>query len=264
VTPEKLDGARKDLELQFLGMLHDEASFAIISPDDRTRADWHLAGNRPGTRLGEAIRFFLQFKTFSLAFGQKGIRGNRLAGGGGRNWGALASLIGTCWILGYGVMTLKDVLKNKTRRELFDENWHPNYKTFVAALLQGGGLGLYSDFLFSKSDRFGANWLADMMGPAASAAYSLGSIVQDITGAPGAELDKTVKKTKSDLFWFGLNNTPYINMFYTRAALDFAILNWAQEKLTPGTFKRREKAMTKDYGQKFILPPLDYSIPGRP
>lgn len=251
VTDEKLAKARRDLELQLRGLLHDESGFGIITPDDRTRANI-LQGTAPGSVRGEAFRFFMQFKSFSFAYMQKALGSNR--GAGGRDWGAMAALIGMSTVLGYGAMTIKDMVKNKTPKDPTD------IKTIIAAMLQGGGLGLYGDFLFSKSDRFGASPLADIAGPTASTAESTVKALWNWT-SPDKTLDKKMQAGGSDLFWLGLNNTPYLNLFYTRAVLDLAVLNWLQERMTPGTFRRREKNMERDFGQRYIVPPLALTGP---
>lgn len=253
VTDAKLATAKRDLELQLRGLLHDEATFAIIGPDDRTRANI-FGATRPGSLAGEPLRLFMQFKSFSAAYAQKSLLATR---GGGRDWGSLAALIGMSTVLGYGAMTIKDALKNRTPKDPRD------IKTIFAAMAQGGGLGIFGDFLFSTADKFGASPMADFLGPTASTIDSAWKTYINIRENAQKGSDKLIHGGLSDAFWFAMNNNPVwpMNLFYTRAALDFAVLNWLQERLTPGTFKRREKTMTKDYGQRYIVPPLALTGP---
>ena len=58
-----------------------------------------------------------------------------------------------------------------------------------------------------------------------------------------------------DAFYLALNNTPYVNLWYTRAALDYAITYHIQEMLSPGVLRRRERRLKEEFGQEFILPP---------
>lgn len=58
-----------------------------------------------------------------------------------------------------------------------------------------------------------------------------------------------------DAYYLALNNTPFINLWYTRAALDLAILNQMQDWISPGTLQRREKRIQKDFGQRYIVDP---------
>ena len=50
-------------------------------------------------------------------------------------------------------------------------------------------------------------------------------------------------------------NTPFINLFYLRMALDYLILYNIQEWQNPGYLKRLERKMQKDYDQRFYIPP---------
>ena len=62
----------------------------------------------------------------------------------------------------------------------------------------------------------------------------------------------------SQAFRFALNNTPYINLFYTRAAFDYLILYQIQEMLNPGYLRRLEKRIHKQNNQKFLVPPSEH------
>jgi hypothetical protein len=53
------------------------------------------------------------------------------------------------------------------------------------------------------------------------------------------------------------NNTPFLNLFYTRAALDYLILYHIQEALNPGSLRRMEQKLKKENGQEFLLPPSE-------
>ena len=57
-------------------MLADETAFAIIEPDDATRAIMRQ-GTRPGTGAGEIWRAIMQFKSFPIAYMQRVLGGRR-------------------------------------------------------------------------------------------------------------------------------------------------------------------------------------------
>lgn len=232
---------RRALELDLRAFFADEAQFGIIQADDRTRM-FTTQGQRPGTALGEAIRFLMQFKSFPVAYTQK-ILAPALRGRGverQRDWGGIAHLIAMSTVLGYVAMTAKDALKNRTPKD------PTKYETILAAFAQGGGLGIYGDFLFGTADRFGGTLYSKLAGPA----IGTGADIYDLytkarSGDAGA----------GDAFWLALNNTPYANLWYTRAALDLAILNQIQEWISPGTLRRREKNIKRDFGQRYIVDP---------
>ena len=59
-----------------------------------------------------------------------------------------------------------------------------------------------------------------------------------------------------------INNTPYANLFYTRAAADYLFLYSVQEALNPGALRRMERRIEKENGQTFLLSPSrDYMDP---
>lgn len=231
---------KRELELDLRGFFSDESAFGIIRADDRTRM-FATQGTAPGSTLGEAMRFLMQFKSFPVAYTQKILApAARGRVGEGRDWGGIAHLIGMSTLLGYIAMTAKDALKNRTPKD------PTRYETVLAAFAQGGGLGIYGDFLMGSADRFGGTLYSKVAGPSIGTGadiYDLYTKARD--GDAGA----------GDAFWLALNNMPFANLWYTRAALDLAILNQMQEWISPGTLKRREKRLEKDFGQRYIVDP---------
>ncbi len=59
---------------------------------------------------------------------------------------------------------ISDLISGKNPREAFGEK-APQF--WLNALLKGGGLGLYGDFLLSDHTRYGSGALASMLGPVA-------------------------------------------------------------------------------------------------
>jgi hypothetical protein len=64
-------------------------------------------------------------------------------------------------------------------------------------------------------------------------------------------------------------NTPFINLFYLRMAMDYLILYNIKEWQNPGYLKRMEKRLKKETNQKFYISPSrvikrggDPNIPG--
>jgi hypothetical protein len=145
-------------------------------------------------------------------------------------------------IFGYIAMTAKDMLRGKTPRD--PRNW----KTFFAASLQGGALGIYGDFLFRDATAYGSGFYTTAAGPTAATVESLGkalnlSIQGDLTRG-AKELTRTI-----------IQNIPFINLFYTRTILDYLILHQIYEQISPNYMRRMERRLKRDYGQEFFLPP---------
>lgn len=229
--------ARRELELDMRAYFADEATFGVLNGDDRTRM-FVTQGTARGTGLGELFRFMMQFKSYPVAYAQKILFPTIRRGIKNRNPNALAMLIAMTTIYGFGSAAIKDISKNRTPKDPTDP------KTWLAALVQGGGAGLYGDFLFGQRDRFGSGIGGDLLGP------TIG------TGIQGIELYQKVRDGDAkagEAFGLLLQNTPFANLSYARAALDIAILNQFQEFLAPGKMARENKRIRKDFGQGRIV-----------
>jgi hypothetical protein len=231
---------RRDLETDFMAFIADETRHAVIEPDDRARA-FITQGTRPGTLLGEAVRFVMQFKSFPVAYYQSMLQGGRFnAPGRAIDLPGITHMVAASLILGYASSTAKDLAKGRTPKD--PRNW----ETWLAAAVQSGGAGIYGDFLLSKYNRFGGGPIDTLAGPAAGAA---GEAIQIGSGLIHGTADK------ADAVRLLMDNTPFINLWYTRAALDYAILFHVREMLSPGTLAKTERRMKEEYNQKYILPP---------
>lgn len=250
---------REELRGSLRSYITDRASYAVIEPDARTRAMMRR-GTQPGTVAGELLRFVGQFKAFPVAILQKSF-GRELYGRGyqpgafGANPGreliqamksgngeklGIAQLMLWTTLFGYGAMATKDVLKGREPRPADDP------KTWVAAMLQGGALGLYGDFLFGEANRFGGGLTQSLSGPTLGlidGGYDLLTRVRDGDDSAAAAVR------------FGIQNTPFANLFYTRAALDYLVLHSIQEALNPGALRRMERRIEKENAQQFLLKP---------
>jgi len=229
--------ARDDLRIALRTFYTDTVEAVNTNAGARQRAIATF-GTRPGTPLGEAVRFVMQYKLFSITAAQRHI---------GREWfrpsvpGWVHLVVATTG-LGYLAMSAKDLAKGRTPRDPTDP------KTWAAAMQQGGGLGIYGDFLFGEYNRFGGGALETLAGPAVGKASQLlrsfSTLKEGEFEAAGAQLAK-----------FGVDNVPGINLFYTKAAVDYLILFQFQEFLNPGYLRRMERRIAKDNGQAFIVPP---------
>ncbi|MNO05529.1 hypothetical protein D3C81_2269540 [compost metagenome] len=54
---------------------------------------------------------------------------------------------------------------------------------------------------------------------------------------------------------YAIGQTPFMNLFYTRAALDHLFLYSVQESLNPGALRRMERRIEQENGQSFLLAP---------
>lgn len=233
----------------------DQTETLALEPDAKTKAIT-LQGTRPGTWTGEFMRFAMQFKSFTAAYTQR-ILGREIYGRGYEGdsiWGALrngngemrglANLILTSTLLGYGSMALKDVAKGKTPRDPLASP-EQGAKVFLAAMLQGGGAGIYGDFLFGQANRMGSGTVEALAGPTISSAGRMLDLYHK-----AKEGDDVASRAMNE----ALANTPFANLFYTRIALNYLVLYELQESMNPGYIRRMERRAA-DEGQEFLISP---------
>lgn len=264
VTERSVADARDTLEGQLRGYVLDRLNIAMSEPGERTQAFMKM-GTIPGTVAGEVIRFAGQYKSFTASFMQNVLgrevfgRGYTPAGlgesktasltnalfrnGKGAFMGA-ANLFVWATLFGYVSMQTKLMLKGQTPRP-------PDAKTFMAAAAQGGGLGILGDFMFGEVNRMGAGPVTSLMGPAASNADSIITLLQQTTRGD-ADL--------GDWYRTSLDNTPFLNVFWLRTAMNGLILNRIQDALDPGSLERYQRRVEREQGNTFMLPPSQFML----
>jgi hypothetical protein len=247
LTPESVrdDAAAMTLRRYFA----DEAQSSVLEADARTQR-YMTQGTQRGTFLGEALRFLTQFKGYPLTYTHRTL-GRAIHGGAeGRSIGAgnIAALIASTTILGYAAMTAKDYLRGYGAREVVGEDGVPNANTILAAMLQGGGAGLFGDFLFANVSRTGNTFLANLAGPTISGAAS--GLNTALLAARGENVGGQAVRDV-------VSNFPFMNMWFLRPVLNYMILNDIREALSPGSLARDDIRARQEFGQEPLLSPSD-------
>ncbi len=258
VTDGQIRKFRDELEGDLRSYFVERVNYAVITPNERTNAVMRR-GLAPGTIEGEVMRFVMQFKAFPIAVIQKalgrevygrgaditpGMKGffDAFRGGRGEMQGLMNLMIATT-VFGYVGMTMKDLAKGRTPRD------PTNYKTWLAAMTQGGGGGIYGDFLFGEAkNRFGGSALDTFLGPTFGTANDVVSLFADAK-------EGEFKAARG--FSFLINHTPFANLFYARMALDYLFLYNLREAMSPGYTRRLERRIKRENDQEFLLKPSD-------
>lgn len=244
---------RDKVKSSLFALMSSEADFSVPSPGARERAILRQ-GYRPGTTAGEAIRFVGQFKSFGVTALTK-VMGRQVYGSGaksiseqlgrglGANIGMVNAIVMTSF-LGLGVLQAKEIMKGRKPRPL-------DAKTFIAAVLQGGGMGIYGDFLFGEASRFGGGTLETLAGPGIGTAAEVVDLFQRARGVvEGGEED-----LRGDVLRLTKSNIPFANLFYVKGAFDYLLWYQMQEAINPGYLRRMERRVKRDNDQEFWLPP---------
>jgi len=249
-SPREIRVIKDKFKTSVSGMLLDRSTYAVIEPDAKVKAKL-TRSTMAGTPMGEAIRFIGQFKAFPMSIVYKTLSREASfwrAGNRARAISGISAVLVTSTLLGYVAMTVKDVLKGKSARDPL------NRKTWQAAFLQGGGLGIYGDVLFQET-RTGGEIAASLLGPVPLNAFDLIKALQyGVTG----EGDKAARQAYKVIS----TNIPFMNLFYTKTAFDYLIGYQIMETLNPGVLRRMEKRMEKDYNQEFLLTPPSQQFSG--
>jgi hypothetical protein len=146
--------------------------------------------------------------------------------------------------MGYMAMSLKDIMRGREPKD------PTSTATFTAAFVQGGGAGILGDFVFGEFNRYGRSPLESLAGPTLGTASDLLKLYARLRdGEDGAAL--SVRSM--------INNMPFINLFYTRAAMEYLFIYGVLEHNSPGYLRRMERRLEKDTGQEYFFPPSQYA-----
>jgi hypothetical protein len=128
-------------------------------------------------------------------------------------------------------------------------------KFWAAAHLQGGGLGIFGDFLHSDQNRYGNTLTKTIMGPGFgllddTAKLIIGNLQQFIAGE-----DTNIS---ADMIQFLRRYTPGSSVWYIRGVYERAILDQLMQMADPKAYKKfrnQMKKREKEYGQNYWWKP---------
>lgn len=234
----------QDLATRLMEMVETETNFAV--PSSSLRGRIALTGEtRPGTIAGELTRSFAMYKNFGVTLINTHVaRGMQQPGvkGKGRYY---ADLLISTTLMGALALQMKEISKGRDPRPM-DSN-----EFWLAAFLQGGGLGIYGDFAFSDVNRFDRGLAETVAGPVVGFAddlrkLTLGNMVQASQG------DDT--NFSREMIKFAGRYTPGSSLWYSRLALERMVLDQMQLYADPkakSNMKRLESKFRREYGQKY-------------
>lgn len=236
---------------KLLGAVSEEVDMAVISPGARERMITG-AGLQRGTIGGELYRSVFLFKSFPIAVVMRHwSRAFNMPSAGGRA-AYLAAFLASTTVLGAMSQQINDMLSGRNPREAFSDK-APQF--WLNAILKGGGLGLYGDFLFSDHTRYGSDVMASLLGPVSGLADDAIKLIQ---GIPLNAVEGKPEQTGGDAVKFVKGLIPGQNLWYTKAALDHLIFNQLQEYFSPGYLNRMERRSQHEFNQTYWWRPQDH------
>ncbi len=235
---------------RLLAAVSEEVDMAVITPDAREQL---LTGGglQRGTWKGELTRSVFLFKSFPISVVLRHwTRAMGMPSAGGRA-AYIAAFLASTTMLGALSQQLNDLASGRNPREMTGKDAG---KFWLGALLKGGGLGLYGDFLLSDHTRYGGGALASMLGPVAGLVDDVVKLAQ---GIPLNAVEGKPEQTGGDLVKLGKGLIPGANLWYAKAALDHMIFNQLQEYFSPGYLRKMEQRSKKEFNQTYWWRPQD-------
>ncbi len=246
--------ARSELELRFRTMMHNVIDDTTSEP--RMREQTGLAGGtRSGTIAGEAFRSFSQFRGFLQTILGRHLVPAMQGYAGYSPVALMAHFIVASALAGYLSMNAKLIVAGKTPRSIVGADATETAKIWAASMAQGGGLGIYGDYLFGDQNRNGLEFtLSSLGGPAIGDMEQVAQIVRQ--AVHGGAISPTTGKSQipGEVVRLGSHNIPLVNLWYTRAALDYLILWRLQEAVSPGYLQRYEQRTQQEGGNFWLSP----------
>lgn len=235
---------------RYLQMILRETRYAV--PEGTVRSRSIVQATPAGTVTGELIRSMGQFKGFGLAviFLHAGRIAKEIGAGDVRNpllYGGALLITGT--FLGAIAMALKDMKDGRDPRKWLDEKTYLDPKTMGAAFLQAGGLGIYGDFLFSETSRFGGGLESTIAGPVVGRA---GDIIELTAGSAVRALKGEKTGISKSAMKVAAGSVPAVGNPVTALAFKRLVLDQLQRLIDPDAqkaFNRGVQARQKDFKQ---------------
>jgi len=162
------DGGKK-----FHQMVLSETDFAVPTPDARVRAIT-TGGLGRASIAGQAWRSAMMLKSFPITIATTHFYRAAFQATTGQKLAYIGTLVASTTVLGGIALQAKDIVAGREPRPV-------DAKFFAASFNQGGGLGIFGDFIFSDVNRFG------------------GGITQTLTGPTGELIDTSVKFTLGNI-----------------------------------------------------------------
>jgi len=225
-------------------MVDAETNFAVPSSSIKGRATL-IGQTQPGTLQGELLRSFAMYKNFGVTLVNTHLqRGMAQAGMKGKG-GYFADLLISTTIMGALAMQLKEMSKGRDPRPMEGTEF------WLAAFLQGGGLGIYGDFLFSDVNRFDRGLEMTIAGPVVGFVddvrkLTVGNLVEAAYGEDTNAATEAVS--------FAARYTPGASLWYMRLGLERMVVDRMKKYTDPKAgqkMRRLESRYKREYGQRY-------------
>ena len=235
-------GEAEGLALRLQASIQDQVELFVPSKRVRGSRFW-IGDSRPGTFSGELLRSTAGFKNYAVSLTMGQIHLFNALPTPQTKAAYLVTMASSTLIMGALAVQLKEMVKGRDPQPM------DTPKFWLAAQLQGGGLGIFGDFVFSEKNRFGSGLAETLAGPVAS-------LAADAIRIPVSNFNLAIegKDTKfgRDAANFLRYNTPVASSFWpTRLAFDRLVFDQLQMMLDPeadAQMRRAEQNQIRNRG----------------
>ena len=241
---------REDLVTRLMNFVISETNFAVPTASQKGRTV--LTGStKAGTIPGEFMKSALMYKNFAITLGYTHLaRGFQQVGFKGK-FKYLAPMLLTGGLMGSLAYELKQIAAGKTPTK--PEDMGGRY--WANALIMGGGLGIFGDFLFADQNRYGGSLAKTAAGPVVgfiddAIQLTVGNVMQLATG------EKT--NAGKEFADFVQRYTPGSTLWYTRLAFERIIMDTMERLINPdfaADNRRKERNLKNRSGQDYWWSP---------
>ena len=178
-------------------------------------------------------------------------------------WKGKASYLGSFFIgatiMGAAALQMKEIASGRDPRDMTDSRF------WYAAMLQGGGLGIFGDYFYSATDRYDHPIGKTIVGPV----VAFFDDFAHLTGVNAFEL-ATGQETNfgEELVQFAKKYTPGSNIWYYNTALERIVFDqlrlWIDPRDTRKKFKAHRKKKRRETGQHYWWKPGQISPERKP
>tara|TARA_R100000742_G_C4278270_1_gene100884 strand:- start:60 stop:2633 length:2574 start_codon:yes stop_codon:yes gene_type:complete len=244
------DATREYLTTRLLMWITNETNFAV--PTSSAKGRITLSGKaQPGTVTGEITNSILMYKNFPITLGMTHLsRGFQQTGIKGKFKYLAPMLIGGM-VMGALAYEIKQVAAGKKPTPVSKMG----ARYWMNAAVYGGGLGIFGDFLFADTNRYGGSMAKTLTGPVIN-------FIDDLTRLTGGNLQQLASGEKTnagkELTRFIKNYTPGSNLWYTRLVFERIFMDTIEKLLNPNFHsdtRRNVNRIKKKTGQEYWWSP---------
>jgi len=265
LTPESImaTGHERAAEVaaKYLGAIQDESEFAVLNPDLATKAIASGGAMQRGTVRGELARSVMQFKSFPIAMVSRHWRRvldmPKITDGSAPLLANRAIYSGAMLVTLTGLGALAVQIKQITQgKDPIDMTGQHATKFWLKAFAQGGGASIIGDMLLNDPGNNPGDYFRTVAGTLAGPAVST---VMQAAAIPVVNTWDAARGQKTHAFAeaaaLARQNSPFLNLWYAKAAIDHAGMNALQESMSPGYLAKLRAAAAKDWGQGYWWAP---------